>query len=421
MKKKIFTFCFILIAFIYFLPSTNNFSLGKYLFEDEFDVANVNVINEKAPEFELLEINNYNTNYEKYANSTHRIHFKIRLIKNNMKTCNFNESTFKVKVGDEYVDPSFKTFSVSSDSPIERIYNINIYNITGNGPLSVIIPEGVAESTLKSQEYVFDSGIQIDNIAPVLSSIEELQSDKSSKITIISNEAVRPLDGWSQSDDKMQLSKNFPSKIFYSIKLTDLAQNSSTINIDVKQASQISLSYTSLNSEDKHITSTGSDGDTISTDGKIESILIHESSLIDDLKLQGKCFLYTPNYSSGVCIFSELKYNYGYNPNNKEWFVINTDNLLNWPTQSTTQLGGSGLNASFDTATFGISSVAFRIANNSNYSVVYQTYVDGYGWLKACADGRESVKDVRLPISKFRISIVPKSEKDNLINYWNSF
>ena len=150
-------------------------------------------------------------------------------------------------------------------------------------------------------------------------------------------------------------------------------------------------------------------------------MLIHLSSLIDNLKLQGKCFLFTPNQSSGVCIFSELKYNYGYNPNSKEWFDINTDNLLNWPTQFTTQLGGSGLNAGLATPTFGISSVAFKLANNTDFSVVYQTYVKDYGWLNACADGKESIKSIYLPISGFRISIVPKSEKNNLINYWNSF
>lgn len=97
-----------------------------------------------------------------------------------------------------------------------------------------------------------------------------------------------------------------------------------------------------------------------------------------------------------------------------------------------TQLGGNGVNSSrnvdsphfipSDIASkypYGISGVQFRLENSPDFSIVYQVYVKGMTWLKASSDGEENFYEHTKPISAFRMNIVPKSEKQRLIDYWN--
>ena len=68
---------------------------------------------------------------------------------------------------------------------------------------------------------------------------------------------------------------------------------------------------------------------------------------------------------------------------------------------------------------YGISGIAFHLKNSNEYSIVYQIYVPNIGWLKASADGEETTYSHDKRFSAIRINIVPKSEKRNLMNYWN--
>ncbi len=132
----------------------------------------------------------------------------------------------------------------------------------------------------------------------------------------------------------------------------------------------------------------------------------------------------------GYCEYSEMSYYHGYN----EWLNVSTDKLLHYKGTICTQLGGIGLNVANKTASnvkvpipsdiaqqylYGISGIQFRLSDTSNFSVIYQAYIKDIGWLKASSDGEENVYNHTKPISAFRINIVPKSEKQYLINYWN--
>lgn len=97
-----------------------------------------------------------------------------------------------------------------------------------------------------------------------------------------------------------------------------------------------------------------------------------------------------------------------------------------------TQLGGTGVNSSGNINSpyyippditskylYGISGLQFKLQNSPDLSVVYQIYVKGISWLKAVSDGEEAFYNHTMPISAFRMNIVPKSEKQRLIDYWN--
>ena len=64
--------------------------------ENTIDVANMNIDRTK-PKIELIEIQNTNTNYPKYANKTHTISFKIKVTEKNIGKNNFVKDFFGFK------------------------------------------------------------------------------------------------------------------------------------------------------------------------------------------------------------------------------------------------------------------------------------------------------------------------------------
>ena len=153
--------------------------------------------------------------------------------------------------------------------------------------------------------------------------------------------------------------------------------------------------------------------------------------------LQGKVYVYTHwgNTARSICRYSELPYYHGYNPtSSSEWIEIGKNNLLMYNKNIFTQFGGRGLNAINATASnvilpipsniakqylYGISSIQFQLKNNSNNSLVYQCYVKDIGWLKCSYDGQENLYRYDKPISAFRMNLVPKTEKQYLIDFWD--
>lgn len=128
-------------------------------------------------------------------------------------------------------------------------------------------------------------------------------------------------------------------------------------------------------------------------------------------------------------------YYHGYNPVlDSKWLNLSSENLIYYGDTLFSQLGGVGLNAINATSSmvyhpipqeiaeqylYGISGIQFRLQNSSDFSVVYQSYVQGIGWLNSSSDGEENLYQHDKPISAFRINLVPKSEKQYLINFWN--
>ena len=68
---------------------------------------------------------------------------------------------------------------------------------------------------------------------------------------------------------------------------------------------------------------------------------------------------------------------------------------------------------------YGISGLRLKLKNYDNYSIVYQVWVKDKGWLKPASDGEETYLERTKPISAFRISLIPKTEKQYLIDYWS--
>lgn len=295
-----------------------------------------------------------------------------------------------------------------------------------------------------NDEKKFDLGITIDNLPPNGVFQELAMEDNNSNGTIVTTEPIRVIDGWNFSNNNTYLSKIFSSPIYYPLPITDYAQNSSEVFISIKKASNIMLYYHNYNGYPVDSFQSGGQisGKQAILDNSIkktESLFIDFNGSLPDSFLQGKAYDY--NYwgegSTGLCTYTESRYTYGYNPISS-WRYLGSDihGSCNFYGHFCFKFGGIGQNVAgkenisgpIKTAIpeniskqylFGLSSVTFKLTDYSNYSIIYQIYVNKVGWLPTASDGQETFYSLDKPFSAIRMGLVPKSEKQYVINFWN--
>lgn len=433
MKSKLLTFIFLTLIII--LPFFSFTSLSKYTFNDSFLAFNLN-IDTTIPKITLISFENSNTQYPLYANYTHIIKAKIKITEEHTESINLDTSHIKIKIGDTFTDVSFVSMECISSNAKETIYEIAMADIYGDGLFKLCFLEGAvidtSQNTNKYQE--FTSNITIDNTPPNLEFEEKLIENNFSTGIIYSNEPIQNIDGWDISNNNTKLCKIYANPVEYELTLKDYAQNPSNILVSIKKASNILLEYAVLDTKtrDSQIKSSGNvAGEELlsqNTPRKAEALFIRTSGKIDSSFLKGSVFVYTHlgEGSNGVCDYSELRYTYGYNPESG-FRTINKENTAFLGGSLFTQFGGIGINYPdyglpeeiSKKYLYGLSSVKFTLDNYSTYSIVYQIYIIGHGWLPAVSNGTESVYNYTKPFSKIRINLVPTSEKQYLIDYWN--
>lgn len=439
MSKKIkILLLFFLIFISYFFFQTHE---AKYTIEDIHPVAKIN-IDCSEPIIQMMKVTNSN-DYSAYANKTHTISVQLKVIEKNIIQNNLSPTTLKIKVGDNFITPTFQSFSLVSSTPTEKNYEFSFTNATSDGSFRLVIPEGIIKdkSGQVNSEKTYITGIRIDNTPPSGSLKETYLSNGKSKAEISLSEIVRPISGWNLNYSTDTLSKEFPNPVSYSLPIIDYAQNSSEVLLKIVKPTSISVEYGTYDDySDSTLVSNGdiSSPNTISSNSicKTEAIFTRLINNLDSNSLLGKVYTYTHwgEKSFAICRYSELSYYYGYNPTNTSWFTIGKDNMTMYKMNFFTQFGGTGLNATNAIAAnnkkpipseiakqylYGISGIQFKLADSSQFSIVYQSYVKGVGWLKASSDGQENLSQHNKPISAFRMNLVPKSEKTYLINYWN--
>ena len=68
---------------------------------------------------------------------------------------------------------------------------------------------------------------------------------------------------------------------------------------------------------------------------------------------------------------------------------------------------------------YGISSLKIKLKDYSKYSIIYQVWIKDEGWQEAVKNGEETKLAYDKPITAYRVTLVPKSEEKNVIEYWN--
>lgn len=413
--------------------------------ENTIDVANMNIDRTK-PKIELIEIQNTNTNYPKYANKTHTISFKIKVTEKNIGKNNFVKDFFGFKLDENNINIVENNLSIKEiESTNEgKIYKIDIKGISGNGKLSMQIKEGaiIDKGGLKSESQNIDSGIIIDNIAPVGKFKEVKIQDGKVNGEITLSENIRKIDGWSFKDNNLKITKEFTNNISYRLPITDYAGNTSNVDINITQATYINVVYASHNScigwsfGYGNYDVAGKDAIKVNPVYRTEALAFNISGNVDKDFVQANTYIYTywGEGSKGKCTTSGLIYNYGYNPGKNAFKSMNSNDLVTINSKKYFQFGGSGINGYLNTDAnsqnpipgevankykYGISGITMKLKDYSQYSIIYQILVNGAGWVKTASDGSECTYNHNTPMSAFRIALVPKTEKQYVINQWN--
>ena len=364
-KTKIFISFFI----IFIISILFQFNFAKYIMEDIHTVAKLD-IDRCEPTIELMDIVSSNEDYPNYANKTHFIIGHIKITEKNIIRNDLSPDNIKITVANSIITPEFKNFSLQSENATEKIYEFSFTNVTADGSLAIVIPGGIVEdkSGLVNKEQNLSTHILIDNTPPIATFTEIATLDGKAKAEIIANESIRPINAWESSEKNMVLSKEFSNSISYFLPITDFSQNTSEVWINIQNATHILLQYGCFVSHSKqNLVSNGkiSSLDTTSSHSIYAKLSGHSNSA-----LQGKNSIYS---------------------NSKNGY--NFTSISKW--------------------------IQSRLKNPSDFSIIYQVYTNDTGWLKAICDTQENSSQQSKSISAFRINLVPITEKEYFINFWN--
>ena len=336
--------------------------------------------------------------------------------------------------------------NIKETTPInnDKTFLIQISKLEGNGILYVIFKEGtvVDKALWKSDEVNVDTKITIDNIAPTGSWKEQKISDGKVNGIININEGIRKLDGWKFSTDSKTITKEFTNNISYELPIMDYAGNSSIVKIDVKEASYIKIIYASHNSEVGWTYGYGNydiaGKQAIMRNDKLktEAIAFRIEGNMESDFVQANAYIHTywGENSIAKCEESGILYRHGYNPNVNKFKTMNSADVVNIAGKKYFQLGGTGVNLYRKTDingnnpipynesnkySFGVAGITLRLKAYSQFAIIYQVYQSQYGWVTAKSNGEECYYKKNLPISAFRITLVPKTEKQYVLDMWN--
>ena len=313
--------------------------------------------------------------------------------------------------------------------------------------LIVVISIVVVFSVNINAKYVLDkqfkvADIFLDNTPPKLTFTEEKLSDGRSKGIILADKKIQEVDGWKLSEDEMRLEKEFESNTYYEMPVYDYLDNKGSVIVHIQFATYIKLKYCSHNSgvgwtygyENYDIA--GRAAVLKNPLFKTEALAFNVEGNIPNDFVQAQAYVYTywgPG-SANTCLSSGMKYTYGYNPSETTYKSMASTDKVNINGKQYFQLGGAGINTDrrpdingnnpipdeyMYKYYFGVSAIKIRLKDISYYSIVYQIYVNGVGWLKPAADGEETCYQKEKPMSAFRVTIVPNTEKQYVIDNWS--
>lgn len=437
MKKRIvFLLTFILIIIL------NTSVNAKYVIEYTNTVANIQ-IDAVPPKIELMSVINNNTYHNGYANRTHTITAKIKVIEKNIKENYFDQKHIDILVGETVVAPEVYEIRRTVQTSKIIIYEIKLNKIVGDGKLKIKVKKGTIKdiSDNVNQEEVLDTKIQIDNIAPVVT-FTQLEGESGKIIAnLTTNEKVREVNGWKSSEDSTILSKEFAANVTYPFKVTDYAGNTSNVDINITKATNIKIRYGALRENSNWSFGQGNNEivgkEEIAKNPiyKIEMISLYTEGNInkDFIQIQNYMHTYWGEGKKGLSYTYETRYNHGYNPTADTYSSMASGILANVDKKISVVLGGDGVNAKGNRGLggaaipenianqylFGVSALNIKLKDNSEYSVVYQIWVNGQGWLKPASDGEETSYAHDKPIGAYRMSLIPQTERQYLIDLWS--
>ena len=403
---------------------------------------NVQNIDRNKPVISLVSIQNSNIDYLNYAKNTHIITAKIKITDMKINS-NIDESKIDIIVNS---NTNICTKKVENlEKAYEEItFDLLIQNIEGNGLLKIKIPSQFVTDMAgnSSEEIVFDTDINIDNIKPEGNYSQEVLQNGKVRAKIDTSEEIRSLDGWSTTDKRIFI-KDFPANVSYITKITDYAGNEAEVEVNVTSATYIVLTYASHNSEVGWTYGLGNydiaGGEAVKKNPKYktEALAFRITGGVSTSFVKIRAYVHTfwnnlSNY--GKCVDTGYKYKIG----ETEDMTMDFERLSTIEGKKYMQCGGSGINRPYEpdydgnnpittdavghpsyTYPYGVSEILMDLQDYSELSIVYQILVNGKGWLNVATNGEVTTAGRELPMSAIREAIIPNSEKEDLMSLWN--
>lgn len=415
---------------------------AKYIITSEHIIANIN-IDGVIPKIEMINIRNTNSKYYNYASRKHTITIKLKVIEKNIIKNNFNKEHIKILVGEKETIP--KTYDIKEISKDNEniIYEIKLSEILGDGKLKIKVEQAtiVDKGEQVNEERNFETGIIIDNISPITKFEQKEISEGKIKANVNINEEIQNINAWEMSEDRKNISKDFECNVTYPLKVYDYAENSTEFIINITKATNIKILYGANNEDGKWSFGKGNGelaGKTSilnNPQNRTEAISFYSEGNLekDFFQIQAYAHTYWGEGIQGRCYTYETRYNSGYNPSANEYHSLKSGNIINLNGNYSLLIGGTAMNRKGNKGyggkpipediskqhLFGISALKIKLKDSSYYSVVYQLWNEEKGWLEAKSDDIESKYSYDKPIGGYRISLIPKTEKQYLIEYWN--
>lgn len=419
---------------IFILINIKNISYGKYVFEYAENAVNIELIKPDTFKVNIIEQQNTNTGYEWYANNTHEITVKIK-VDNDNEIIADNSKEPIILVGTEEVQ-CIKETNIIEKGENYIIYEIKMSQITGNGQLILKLSRGYFGDVVgnKMSEKTLDTGIKIDNISPEVEYNQEILENKKALIKITSNEEFRELDGWQNDESNLFSAKEFIHNIKYKKDIYDFAGNKTELTIQIKGANYFEFDFLA------YVTDIGwlqpdynriEVPDKQNSNLKIEAMAFRTGDNVEKDYLLGGGFIYSHwgKRSYGISKYTGHLYKYG---TATSMSMASTSEIVTIDDKQYVQIGGEGMNIAGTTDKngnnpipediakqnlYGLARPYFRFSSDKGYSIIYQQYF-GKKWGFAGRDG-EIPQPLYVPIQGMRISIVPSSEAEDVVNYWN--
>ena len=406
-------------------------------------IVEVNNIDKESPIIEIQKISNSNTAYTNYANKDAEISVIIQIKDDRKIVKSIEESNVKILTNNNEIMPKVKKITLQKDEEKEKQILLKLSGIQEEGDLKLKILKDSVKDEIghSSLELNKDLKIKIDNTKPQVTYSQNKVENGKIKAQIIANEKIRKLEGWTTESDTL-ITKVFASNVSYITEIQDLAGNKSSIEINVIQATNVVLSYASHNSEVGwtygygNYDIAGLDAIKRNSKFKTESLAFSINGNINKDFLQVRAFAYTYWGEGGAsyCCENGQIYYHGWNPSKTEWDTLLSKENIVLEGNKYIQFGGTGINHSNNTDIngenpipsqlgnqykYGISAIQLKLKDNSEYSIVYQIYVDELGWIKPAKNGEIECYKEDKPMSALRIALIPNSEVNALLNTWN--
>ncbi len=403
--------------------------------ETSVNIQITNII-EDVPSVQIQNIENSNTVYPMYANQEAQIKITLRMDSKAPIQKQLTKEDLQIYVQENVSQTAQMEITVQ-----ENIAVCYIQNIQEEGKLSIQIPKGSVQDNLggENEGCLLETNIQIDNTAPTAKVTTHKIEDGIVEVQIEPSETIQELKDWEKEEQRY--TKQFQSNVSYEIPVIDLAGNQTMVPITITQAEKVRLRYASHNSEVGWTYGYGN-GDIAGKEAieknpmyKTEGIAFGISGNVEMDFLQARAYVHTYWGEGGIarCADTKAIYYHGYNPGKDTWVSMSSATSLLKDGNYYIQFGGANMNRAGNTdingknpitfpsennLPFGVSGIQLTLKDTSEYSIVYQIYVQESGWLAPCKNGELAMYQKDKPMSAIRASLIPNSEVSFLLTSW---